>query len=80
MADVAGLLRCATATACESAENLTGVKRDLVHLLDMARAVVDRSLDQMGSADSTTHRRNELLAMGQLSCLNRRLSRESSVL
>jgi len=52
LADVAGLLRCATATACESAENLTGVKRDLafsvVHLIDMARAVVDRSLDQMG--------------------------------
>jgi len=51
LADVASLLRCATATACESAENLTGVKRDLafsvVHLIDMARAVVDWSLDQM---------------------------------
>jgi len=51
LAQVSGLLRCATTTACESAENLTGVKRDLafsvVHLIDMARAVVDRSLDQM---------------------------------
>ena len=51
LAQVSGLLRCATATACESAENLTGVKRDLafsvVHLIDMARAVVDRSLDHI---------------------------------
>ncbi|MFK3972435.1 DUF6124 family protein [Pseudomonas sp. NPDC087358] len=51
LAHVSGLLRCATASACESAENLTGVKRDLafsvVHLIDMARAVVDRSLDQI---------------------------------
>ncbi|TDV66035.1 DUF6124 family protein [Pseudomonas sp. LP_7_YM] len=49
LAHASGLLRCAHASACESAENLTGVKRDLafsvVHLIDMAKAVVDRSLD-----------------------------------
>ena len=53
LAHVSGLLRCATATACESAENQAGVKRDLafsvVHLIDMARAVVDRSLDHLES-------------------------------
>ncbi|TDV65821.1 hypothetical protein EC915_104101 [Pseudomonas sp. LP_7_YM] len=41
MACVAGLLRCVTTSACESAENHIGVKRDLafsvVHLIDMAR-------------------------------------------
>ncbi|WP_110946582.1 DUF6124 family protein [Pseudomonas bohemica] len=51
LSQVSGLLRCATATACESAENQTGVKRDLafsvVHLIDMARAIVDWSLDQL---------------------------------
>ncbi|HXQ99416.1 MAG TPA: DUF3077 domain-containing protein [Pseudomonas sp.] len=51
LAHVSGLLRCALATACESAENHTGVKRDLafsvVHLIDMAKTVVDRSLDQI---------------------------------
>jgi hypothetical protein len=43
------LLRCATATAYESADHLSGSKRDLafsvVHLIDMARTAVDRSLD-----------------------------------
>ncbi|MGH8419864.1 MAG: DUF6124 family protein [Pseudomonas sp.] len=51
LAHASGLLRCAMATACESAENLTGVKRDLAfsvfHLIDMAKAAVDRSLDQV---------------------------------
>ncbi|WP_349254598.1 DUF3077 domain-containing protein [Pseudomonas sp. RIT412] len=51
LAHASGLLRCATATACESAENLIGVKRDLamsvVHLVDMAKASVDRALDQI---------------------------------
>ncbi|WP_110950950.1 DUF6124 family protein [Pseudomonas bohemica] len=51
LAHASGLLRCALASACESAENLSGVKRDLafsvVHLIDMAKAVVDRSLDQV---------------------------------
>ncbi|WP_296258797.1 MULTISPECIES: DUF6124 family protein [unclassified Pseudomonas] len=53
LAHASGLLRCAMATACESAENHTGVKRDLafsvVHLIDMAKAAVDRSLDQIQS-------------------------------
>lgn len=53
-----GLLRCAMATACESAENLTGVKRDLaysvVHLIDMAKAAVDQSLDKAEVRCSTS--------------------------
>jgi len=43
------LLRCAAATASESANNLQGVHRDLafstVHMIDMAKALLDRSLD-----------------------------------
>ncbi|MFJ2712395.1 DUF6124 family protein [Pseudomonas sp. NPDC087346] len=43
------LLRCAAATAFKSAENLQGASRDLafsvVHMVDMAKAMVDRSLD-----------------------------------
>ncbi|MCP1496878.1 hypothetical protein J2Y86_001585 [Pseudomonas migulae] len=43
------LLRCAAATASESANNLHGVHRDLafstVHMIDMAKALLDRSLD-----------------------------------
>lgn len=43
------LLRCAAATAYESADNLHGASRDLafsvVHMIDMAKAMVDRSLD-----------------------------------
>ncbi|RON53763.1 DUF6124 family protein [Pseudomonas frederiksbergensis] len=43
------LLRCAAATAQESADNLQGVNRALafsvVHMIDMAQAMVDRSLD-----------------------------------
>jgi hypothetical protein len=42
------LLRCASATAYESGDQLTGEKRDLafsvVHLVDMARVMVERSL------------------------------------
>lgn len=42
------LLRCASATAYESGDNLTGTHRDLafsvVHLIEMARVMVDRSL------------------------------------
>ena len=45
------LLRCATATAYESADHLSGSKRDLafsvVHLIDMAKAAVDRSLNTL---------------------------------
>ena len=43
------LLRCAAATACKAAENLQGASRDLafsvVHMVDMARAMVDHSID-----------------------------------
>ncbi|WP_392890376.1 DUF6124 family protein [Pseudomonas migulae] len=43
------LLRCAAATASEAANNLRGVHRDLacstVHMIDMAKALLDRSLD-----------------------------------
>lgn len=43
------LLRCAAATAYESANNLHGTNRDLafsaVHMIDMAKAMVDRSLE-----------------------------------
>jgi hypothetical protein len=43
------LLRCAAATAFESANHLQGSNRDLafsaVHMIDMARAMVDRSLE-----------------------------------
>lgn len=43
------LLRCAAACAHESADNLQGQRRDLVfsvvHMIDMAKAMVDRSLD-----------------------------------
>ncbi|ANI55445.1 MULTISPECIES: DUF6124 family protein [Pseudomonas] len=43
------LLRCAAATAFKAADGLQGVNRDLafsvVHMVDMARAMVDHSLD-----------------------------------
>ena len=43
------LLRCAAATAYESANHMQGPNRDLafstVHMIDMARAMVDRSLE-----------------------------------
>jgi len=42
------LMRCAAAIAYESASNLQGASRDLafstVHMIDMARAMVDRAL------------------------------------
>lgn len=44
------LLRCAAATACESAKQLQGCSRDLalsvVHMIDMAKAMVDRALER----------------------------------
>jgi hypothetical protein len=44
------LLRCAAATAYESASHLQGANRDLafstVHMIDMAKAMVDRSLEK----------------------------------
>ena len=43
------LLRCAAATAYESGNNIQGTNRQLafstVHMIDMARALVDRSLE-----------------------------------
>jgi hypothetical protein len=51
LAQISGLLRCAKATAYESADTQSGSNRDLafsvVHLIDMARVIVDRSLDQV---------------------------------
>lgn len=48
MTYAADLLRCAAATAYESADHLSGSKRDLafsvVHLIEMARGAVERSL------------------------------------
>ncbi|MCP2020447.1 DUF6124 family protein [Pseudomonas laurylsulfatiphila] len=48
------LLRCAAATAYESASHLQGVNRDLafstVHMIDMAKAMVDRSLEKYENA------------------------------
>ncbi|MBZ9781225.1 DUF3077 domain-containing protein [Pseudomonas sp. REP124] len=44
------LLRCAGATAYEAAKQLQGSSRDLalsvVHMIDMARAMVDRALER----------------------------------
>jgi hypothetical protein len=49
MVHASGLLRCAAAIAYESAENLYGAHRNLafsvVHMIDLAKAMVDRSLD-----------------------------------
>jgi hypothetical protein len=43
------LLRCAAATAYESSDQLSGQKRDLafsvMHLVEMAQALVERSLE-----------------------------------
>ena len=47
----ASVLRCAAAAAYESADNLRGSERDMafsvVHMLDLARALVDRSLEDV---------------------------------
>ncbi|VVO39444.1 DUF6124 family protein [Pseudomonas fluorescens] len=49
MVHACSLLRCAAATAHESADNLFGANRDLafsvVHMIDMAKTLVDRALD-----------------------------------
>ncbi|MDD1967259.1 DUF6124 family protein [Pseudomonas sp. NPDC090203] len=51
LAQISGLLRCAKATAYESADAQSGSKRDLafsvVHLIDMARTIAEQSLDQI---------------------------------
>ena len=50
---VSDILRCASAAAYESGDALTGAKRDLafsvVHLIDIARARLDRSLDDVAA-------------------------------
>lgn len=47
------LMRCAAATAGESARQLQGSSRDLalsvVHMIDMAKAMVDRALERYQS-------------------------------
>jgi len=51
LAQISGLLRCAKATAYESADAQSGSKRDLafsvVHLIDMARTIAEQSLDRI---------------------------------
>ncbi|MBP1145534.1 hypothetical protein JOE33_002457 [Pseudomonas sp. PvP027] len=46
---VSDILRCASATAYETGDNLDGLKRDLafsvVHLINMAKAELERSLE-----------------------------------
>ncbi|WP_349971336.1 DUF6124 family protein [Pseudomonas caspiana] len=48
---VSDLLRCAAATAYETGDTLNGSKRDLafsvVHLIAMAKAELDRSLERV---------------------------------
>ncbi|MEE4076378.1 DUF3077 domain-containing protein [Pseudomonas viridiflava] len=50
---VSDILRCASAAAYESGDALNGAKRDLafsvVHLIDIARARLDRSLDDIAA-------------------------------
>ncbi|KIQ28120.1 MULTISPECIES: DUF6124 family protein [Pseudomonas] len=50
---VSDILRCASAAAYESGDALNGAKRDLafsvVHLIDIARARLDRSLDDVAA-------------------------------
>ena len=47
----ASVLRCAAAAAYESADNLRGNERDMafsvVHMLDIARTLLDRSLEDV---------------------------------
>ena len=54
LVEVSGLLRCAGASVSEAGNSLSGTQRDLVlsvlHLVDLARAYVDKSLDGL-----TTH-------------------------
>lgn len=49
MIHASDLLRCAAATAYEAADSLSGTHRDLtfsvMHMIDMAKALVDRSLE-----------------------------------
>ncbi|KAF0866281.1 DUF6124 family protein [Pseudomonas sp. LD120] len=49
MIHASDLLRCAAATAYDAANNLRGANRDLafsvVHMIDLAKALVDKSLE-----------------------------------
>ncbi|MCU7647487.1 DUF6124 family protein [Pseudomonas piscis] len=49
MIHASDLLRCAAATAYDAADNLHGPNRDLafsvVHMIDLAKALVDKSLE-----------------------------------
>ncbi|MGC5702023.1 DUF3077 domain-containing protein [Pseudomonas sp. NFXW11] len=49
MIHASDLLRCAAATAYDAADNLRGANRDLafsvVHMIDLAKALVDKSLE-----------------------------------
>ncbi len=53
LVETSGLLRCASASAGEVGNSLSGAQRDLVlsvlHLVDMARAYVDKSLDGLNT-------------------------------
>lgn len=53
---VSDILRCASATAYETGDNLDGLKRDLafsvVHLINMAKAELERSLACVQNPDS----------------------------
>ncbi|MEE5069949.1 DUF3077 domain-containing protein [Pseudomonas alliivorans] len=50
---VSDILRCASAAAYESGDALNGAKRDLafsvVHLIDIARTRLDRSLEDIAT-------------------------------
>lgn len=50
MTHASSLLRCAAATAYESADSLQGARRDLafsvMHMINLARAMVERTLNQ----------------------------------
>lgn len=50
LAQTSDLLRCATSTAYEAADNLRGSQRDhamsVMHLVEMAQAMVDGLLDR----------------------------------
>jgi hypothetical protein len=62
MAHAADLLRCASASAYESADHLSGSKRDLafsvVHLIEMARGAVEKSLLSTEKPSATPIKQN----------------------
>ncbi|NBF04193.1 DUF3077 domain-containing protein [Pseudomonas sp. Fl5BN2] len=56
MIHASDLLRCAAATAYDAANNLRGANRDLafsvVHMIDLAKALVDKSLESQRQESS----------------------------